>query len=174
MTEDLRYPIGKFQFNPDHSPAQRAEWIAAVAELPDRLREAVAGLTEQQLDTPYREGGWTVRQVVHHIADTNINCFVRFKLGMTESVPAIKPVDENTWAETPDNKVPAETSLRLLDGLHARWTALLKGMTDEDFARKVEHPVSGTMALDRLLALYSWHGRHHTAHITALRQRMGW
>jgi uncharacterized damage-inducible protein DinB len=174
MTEDLRYPIGKFQFDPNVTPEQRQAGIAAVEALPQRLRAAVAGLTEEQLETPYREGGWTVRQVVHHLADANVNSYVRFKLGMTEQTPPIKPFEENGWATTPDTKAPVEASLQLLDGLQARWAMLLKGMSPADFARTVAHPVAGEMTLDRVLALYAWHGRHHTAHITALRQRVGW
>jgi hypothetical protein len=136
---------------------------------------AVDGLDEEQLDTPYRPGGWTVRQVVHHLADSHINAFVRFRLGLTEDQPTIKPYDEKLWAELADcRNAPVEMSLSLLEGLHQRWVMLLTGMSDSDYARTIHHPESGILRLDTYLATYGWHSRHHVAHITNLRERLGW
>ena len=175
MNKDLRYPIGKFQWEDGLSEARRREMIEGIAETPAKLRAAVAGFTEKQFDTPYREGGWTVRQVVHHLADSHLNAYVRFKLAMTEDEPTVKTYEEQLWAETPDAKAaPAELSLALLDGLHQRWALLLRSMSAADFNRKFTHPEHGKMTLERLLGLYVWHGRHHTAHITGLREREGW
>jgi hypothetical protein len=172
---DPRYPIGRFEFPERLSPAERAACIDQIAAAPAALRRAVAGLTAAQVDTPYRDGGWTVRQVVHHVPDSHLNAYVRFKLGLTEDRPAIKPYEEKRWATTPEVAVvPIEVSLALLDALHARWVALLRALTPEDFARVITHPEWGTPSLDQLLAQYAWHGRHHTAHVTSLRQRMGW
>jgi uncharacterized damage-inducible protein DinB len=176
MTEldDLRYPIGRF--NPPASilPAIRAEHIQTLRKLPERLRAAVDGLSDAQLDTPYREGGWTVRQVVHHLPDSHGNCYVRFKLALTEDWPTIKPYDEAAWAELADSKMPVEGSLAFIEGLHERWVALLESMTEMEFHRGFNHPERGRMTLDKTLALYDWHSRHHTAHITSLRARKGW
>jgi hypothetical protein len=167
---DPRYPIGKFSFPESSTPEQRREWIREIEEAPGCLRAAVAGLTEEQLDTPYRPGGWTVRQVVHHLPDSHMNSFVRFKLALTEETPTIKPYDEALWAKLPDAVgTPIETSLRLLEGLHGRWVRLLESMSDADFARAFHHPEAGMIRLDQNLALYAWHGKHHVAHITSLR-----
>jgi len=172
---DPRYPVGKFEKPSQVTDAQRREAIATIAAMPAKLKAAVAGLNAQQLATPYRDGGWTVAQVVHHLADSHGNAFFRFKFGMTEQNPTIKPYDEAKWAETADCKdVPAEVSLAIVDGLHQRWNALLKSMQPADFARPLFHPEHGSITLDYMLALYSWHSRHHVGHITALRQRNGW
>jgi hypothetical protein len=171
---DLRYPIGKFVPPAEDSAALRKEQIRAIRELPGALREAVSGLSDAQLDTPYREGGWTVRQVVHHIGDSHMNSFVRFKLALTEDCPTIKPYNEAAWAQLPDSLQPVEDSLLLVESLHARWTALLEAMSEEDFKREFIHPESGRQPLSKSVAIYAWHGRHHTAHITGLRQRQGW
>jgi hypothetical protein len=139
------------------------------------LRAAVLGLSEEQLDTPYRPGGWTVRQVVHHVPDSHMNAYVRFKLALTEEAPTIKPYAEARWAELPDTRLtPPEVSLTLLDNLHERWVNILRNMTPEDFERRLQHPEKGLLTLDAMLSLYSWHGRHHVAHVNGLRQRMGW
>ena len=172
---DLRYPIGKFDWQGESSPAQREQFINNISELPARLRAAVAGLTDEQLDTPYRDGGWTVRQVIHHVADSHLNSYVRFRLALTEATPTIKAYDEAQWAELEDaRRAPAEVSLGLLESLHDRWVRLLRSLQPEDFARQFRHPERGTMSLDANLALYAWHGQHHTAHINNLRQRRGW
>ena len=140
------------------------------------MREAIRGLNEKQLDTPYRDGGWTVRQVVHHVPDSHLNAYTRVKLALTENAPTIKPYDEAAWAALPDSRsTPIETSLRMLEALHERWTGLLRSMKPEDFQRRFTHPEHGkTFTLDWLVAMYAWHGRHHVAHITSLRERMGW
>lgn len=172
---DLRYPMGKFHWKGALNDADRAELIAQIADTPARLREAVKGLTPEQLDTPYRPEGWTVRQVVHHLPDSHMNSYVRFKLALTEDAPAIKTYDEALWARLPDSaSTPVETSLTLLEALHERWVILLRSMSQSDFARKVNHPEHGLINLDYLLAIYGWHGRHHVAHVTSLRERMGW
>jgi len=172
---DLSYPIGKFQFSGSSSAADRSRYIEEIAAAPARLREAIRGLSAAQLDTPYRPGGWTVRQVVHHLPDSHVNAYVRFKLALTEDEPQIKTYDEARWAETPEvRSTPVETSLALLEALHARWTELLRGLSAADFARKLRHPELGVVGLDRYLAMYAWHGKHHVAHVAALRQRNGW
>ncbi len=172
---DPRYPIGPFTRVTSLSPAQRAACIDQIAAAPAQFRRAVTGLTPAQLDTPYRDGGWTVRQVVHHLPDSHMNAYIRFKLGLTEDAPAIKTYEEKDWAETAEvAATPVAVSLSLLEALHQRWVALLKAMTPPQFARTIRHPEWGTPALDAMLALYAWHGRHHTAHVTALRDRMGW
>jgi uncharacterized damage-inducible protein DinB len=175
MATDLRYPIGNFQWEDGLSEARRREMIDQIAETPAKVRAAVEGFSEQQFSTPYREGGWTVRQVVHHLADSHLNAYVRFKLAITEDEPTIKTYEQQLWAETSDARTaPAEISLTLLDALHQRWALLLRSMRAADFSRKFIHPEHGKMTLERLLGLYAWHGRHHTAHITGLRERMGW
>lgn len=174
MTEDLRYPIGKFSGQPPRDDAERQEFLKAVEETPAKLRVAVQGLSDQQLDTPYREGGWTVRQVVHHVPDSHLNSYIRFKWALTENEPTIKAYYEERWAELPDSKMPIQVSLTLLDSLHRRWTNLLRSFKADDWNKTLRHPELGVMTLDKLLALYAWHGRHHVAHITGLRQRMGW
>jgi uncharacterized damage-inducible protein DinB len=172
--DDLRYPIGKFQSPAASTPESRAAHIEVLRQLPDRLRAAITGLSDAQLDTPYREGGWTVRQVVHHLADSHANSYIRFKLTLTEDSPTIKPYDEAAWARLPDSRIPVEPSLDFVAGVHARLVALLESMTEEDFQRGFNHPERGRMTLGTNLALYDWHSRHHTAHITKLRERMGW
>ena len=173
---DPRYPIGPFQLTDDKlTDEQRQELIAQFAAAPARLRAAVAGLNDAQLDTPYREGGWTVRQLAHHVADSHMNGYIRVKFALTEDVPTIKAYDENTWVKLGDTPAtPIETSLNLLEALHERWANLFRSLTLEEFARTFRHPELGTLSLNRQLALYAWHGRHHTAHVTALRERMGW
>jgi uncharacterized damage-inducible protein DinB len=172
---DLSYPIGKFSPESNLSPQRREELIAQIAEAPARLRAAVQGLSPQQLDTPYRPQGWTVRQVVHHVPDSHMNSYVRFKLALTETEPTIKPYEQQLWAELTDTRqTPVETSLMLLECLHQRWVLLLKGMADRDWQRTFRHPELGAVRLDTNLALYAWHGRHHVAHIASLRERMGW
>jgi uncharacterized damage-inducible protein DinB len=175
MSADLRYPVGQAERHQHLQAEQRLPLIETIAQLPAKLGAAVAGLNAAQLDTPYRPGGWTVRQVVHHVADSHMNSFVRFKLAVTENTPTIKPYEEKLWAETVDTKkAPIDLSLKLLDGLHARWVLLLRSLTDEDWARLLKHPERGTVTLDENLCLYAWHCRHHVAHITALREREGW
>ena len=175
MIDDLRFPTGTFHFNPDVTPEIRRQSIAAIREAPSALRAAVGGLTEAQLNTPYREGGWTVRQVVHHVPESHMNAYIRFKLALTEDNPTIKPYDEDAWSKLGDvPRAPIETSLVLLDALHARWVTLLELLTPSDFERPLVHPDVGPMPLDRLLQMYAWHGRHHTAHVTSLRTREGW
>ena len=177
---DLQYPVGKFTWNRTGegllaSEAEREQWLAEIAATPANLRAAVAGLTDEQLDTPYRPGGWTVRQVVHHLADSHMNAYVRFRLTLTESEPTIKPYDEGLWAQLNDARTaPTELSLALLDSLHQRLVLLLRGVKPEDFARKLNHPEHGRVALEKYLAMYAWHGKHHVAHITGLRERSGW
>ena len=174
MEGDLRYPVGRFQRVENLTPDQRTPLISAIAETPAKLRQAVAGLNEQQLDTPYRPGGWTVRQVVHHLPDSHMNSFIRFKLGLTENEPTIKTYEESLWAKLADAKAPIEPSLVLLESLHTRWITLLDSLSPSDWKRAVRHPEMGLLTLDGLLQLYSWHGRHHVAHITSLRERNGW
>jgi uncharacterized damage-inducible protein DinB len=172
---DLRYPIGRFALVATLTPAQRGTCIAQIAAAPDGLRRAVAGLDDRQLDTPYRPGGWTVRQVVHHVPDSHLNAYTRFKLACTEDVPTIKTYDEARWAELVEARTaPIEMSLDLLTALHRRWVLFLESLPPPAFARTVRHPEWGTPSVDDLLAQYAWHGRHHTAHITSLRERMGW
>jgi uncharacterized damage-inducible protein DinB len=172
---DLRYPIGKLVSVPNLNESQRAQLIDAIQEAPERLASAVAGLSDAQLDTPYRPGGWTVRQVVHHVPDSHMNALVRFKLALTEEQPTIKTYDEARWAELADAKTtPIEPSLALLENLHKRWVQLLRSLTPDQWSRKMQHPEIGLVALDHYLQVYAWHGRHHVAHITALRQRSGW
>jgi uncharacterized damage-inducible protein DinB len=173
--EDLRYPIGRFR-RPDRlTPDERRDAIEAIANLPAELRAAVEGLSPEQLDTPYRPGGWTVRQVVHHVPDSHVNAYVRFKLALTEDEPTIRTYQEARWAELPEARTAApRVSLALLEAVHARWVAALASVGPEVWERTLVHPDSGRMTVDGLLALYVWHGRHHTAHVTSLRRRMGW
>jgi len=172
--QDLRYPIGRADLRSPLAAGERAQRIDAIATTPAQLRLAVAGLTDAQLDTPYRPGGWTVRQTVHHVADSHMNAFVRFRLGLTEENPTIKPYDEKAWTELPDMRLPIDVSLRLLDALHERWAHLLRATPASAFQRQIFHPENGPMSLDAVVSLYFWHGRHHTAHITRLRERQGW
>lgn len=173
--DDLRYPVGKLSYDTAVTPGKRTAWIRQIAETPAAMRSALRGLTDAQLDTPYRPAGWTLRQVAHHVPDSHMNAFVRFKLALTEDNPTIKPYNESEWAKLADVKLtPVETSLEILDALHRRWVLLLESMQPEDFARPLLHPENGPMTLDRLLQMYAWHGRHHVAHITSLRQRENW
>jgi len=175
VTMDLSYPIGRFEWPESAGPEMRAQWIGEIEAAPAWFGAAVRGLTAQQLDTPYRPGGWTVRQVVHHVADSHLHSYIRFRLALTEDQPTIKPYDQDKWAELPDARTaPAEISLQLIDSLHRRWVLLLRSMSDADFARTFLHPERGVMRLDVTLAMYAWHCRHHAAHITGLRERMGW
>lgn len=172
---DLRYPIGKFKWEGQTSDQQRRQHIDEIGAAPARLRDALKGLSEQQLETPYRPGGWTVRQVVHHLPDSHMNAYVRFKLALTEENPTIKPYEEARWAELTDGRTaPVATSLALLESLHHRWVMLLTSLTTADWARTFQHPELGPMTLEKNLALYAWHGKHHVAHITSLRDRNGW
>ena len=171
----LQYPTGKFSFKDDMTQEKRNNCILDIESAPAKLRQAVNGLTDKQLDTPYRPGGWTVRQVVHHLPDSHTNAYIRMKLALTQEVPTICAYDEKEWAKLHDVfQTPAEVSLSLLDSLHKRWTVLLKSLTEADCKRKLIHPESGLKTVDWLIALYAWHGKHHTAHITSLRERMGW
>ncbi|HET9039861.1 MAG TPA: putative metal-dependent hydrolase [Gemmatimonadales bacterium] len=173
---DLRYPIGKFAYDGAMTDARRAACVARISAAPAALRAAVAGLSDAQLDTPYRPDGWTVRQVVHHVPDSHLNAYVRMRLALTEDVPTIKPYEEARWAELPDARtLPVEVSLALLEALHVRWTALLRTFGAVEGARQLRHPEHGRlMTIDELLALYAWHGEHHVAHVTSLRDRSGW
>lgn len=171
----LQYPIGKYLLQ-EYSEETKSKWIDDIDDLPEHLRAAVVNLDEQQLQTPYRKGGWTVHQVVHHVADSHINAYCRFKLGYTEERPIIRPYDEKRWAETADVKVlPVDVSLTLLEAIHRRWVEVLKSFTDKDFQRTVYHPEHGKeFTLWHLLGMYAWHGRHHVAHITSLQGRINW
>jgi uncharacterized damage-inducible protein DinB len=175
-SSDPRYPIGPFQRRDELTPDERAAMLEDIAATPARLREAVAGLTGEQLDTPYREGGWTLRQVVHHVPDSHLNAYCRLKLALTEEQPTIRPYDESLWAKLEDvQRTPVEVSLTLLESLHSRWMDLFRSMKPDDFRRTFRHPEhDGTQTLDWLVAMYSWHGRHHVGHITSTRQRLGW
>ncbi|HTJ24140.1 MAG TPA: putative metal-dependent hydrolase [Gemmatimonadaceae bacterium] len=173
--EDLQYPVGRYQRPESLNAAQRQTAIDTIAATPRAMRDAVSGLNDAQLDTPYRPDGWTVRQVVHHVPDSHMNAYTRFKLTLTEHTPTIKPYDQSAWALLEDSRSTAiETSLTLLETLHDRWVRVLRAMTAADFARTLNHPENGVMTLDQLLAMYDWHSRHHVAHIVNLRQRNGW
>ncbi|MDQ2666290.1 MAG: putative metal-dependent hydrolase [Gemmatimonadota bacterium] len=172
---DLRYPIGKLARKSELTSAERASAVDTIALAPHQLRRAVEHLSDEQLDTPYRPGGWTVRQLVHHVADSHMNAYTRFRLALTEDNPTIKPYDEARWAELEDARtLPIGVSLDLLDRMHERLDVLLRATPAEKFSRTVSHPENGPTTLDALLNTYAWHGRHHTAHVTALRERMGW
>lgn len=172
---DLRYPIGKMEMPKEITAAKRQQAIESIAATPKNLREAVRGLDDAQLDTPYREGGWSVRQVIHHVPDSHMNAYVRLKLALTEVAPTIKPYEEGAWAELADSKgAPIEVSQKLLEALHERWDRLWRSLKPEDFSRPLVHPENGERNIDWLLFLYEWHGRHHTAHITELRKQRGW
>jgi len=172
---DPRYPIGKYAMPAEVTPSKRAEAIREIASAPEKVRAAVVGLNDTQLDTPYREGGWTVRQVVHHLADSHMNAYMRWRLALTETEPTIKPYEESAWAKLEDAAhAPIEVSLRLLEPLHERWVRLLRSIKQDEFARTFRHPEHGVRTLDWMLFLYSWHGNHHTAHITELRKQKGW
>ena len=172
---DLRFPIGPFTRPASSMAGIRAAHIQTLSQLPERMKTAVAGLDDHQLDTPYRDGGWTVRQVVHHVADSHSNAYIRFKLALTEDWPTIKPYNEAAWADLSDARwLPVQVSLDLTTALHVRWVSLLESLSDLDFHKGYVHPESGRQNLAQVLAIYDWHSRHHTAHITHLRQRMGW
>ncbi len=172
---DLRYPIGKFKLESTITEELRLKWIEEIAETPAQLRASVEGLIPDQLNTPYRPNGWTVRQVVHHVPDSHLNSYVRFKLALTEDEPTIKAYYEDRWAQLQDSTItPIESSLTMLDMLHQRWVILLRSMTAEQWSRTFRHPEVGILTLDTTLGLYAWHGKHHVAHITSLRDRMGW
>jgi uncharacterized damage-inducible protein DinB len=175
MMTDLRYPIGKFHFAGPLTDEQKKNCLDDIARAPANLRAAIKGLSESQFDTPYRPGGWSVRQVVHHVPDSHLNSYVRFKLALTENEPTIKTYAEDRWAELDDTKTtPVEVSLTLLEALHDRWMRLLRSLTPEEWKRTFRHPELGAMTLEKTLALYAWHGRHHVSHITGLRDREGW
>jgi hypothetical protein len=172
---DLSYPIGPCEWPKSVDAGARAEYLRQMADAPDRFRTAVHGLDDARLDTQYRPGGWTVRQVVHHVADSHMNAYVRFRLALTENEPTVKPYDQAAWAELADARTgPVATSLSLIDGIHARWVALAGSLPDAAFSRAYLHPKDGRVPLGVVLAVYAWHGRHHAAHITGLRERMGW
>ena len=173
--DKVRYPIGDFGLDPQVTAAKRRLWIRQMDETPRRLAETVAGLTDEQLAVPYRDGGWTSKQVIHHLADAHLNGFARFKLALTEDTPPIKTYEEALWAETADGRdAPVELSLHLLNALHRRWTILLGSLPETDFARAFSHPERGLMTIDKAIQLYAWHGQHHSAHINAFRMRQGW
>jgi uncharacterized damage-inducible protein DinB len=170
---DLSYPIGRFETPPHVTAESRRQAVDAIDELPSRMREAVANLSDAQLDLPYRPGGWTVRQLVHHVADSHMNAYIRLKLAVTEDRPTIKPYDQNLWAELSDMRLPVAISLSLLDGIHARWSVLCRSLTPEQFLRTFHHPEIGEVTIDTHLQMYAWHSRHHVAHVTSMRTRMG-
>jgi uncharacterized damage-inducible protein DinB len=172
--EELRYPIGRFIPPATTDPDNRSSQIETLRLLPERLRAAVQSLSSAQLDTPYREGGWTVRQLVHHIADSHANAYIRYKLALTEDWPTIKPYDEAAWSRLPDSLLPIDGSLAMIGAIHERWVAMLESLSDVDFLRGYNHPESGRQTLATVLALYAWHSSHHTAHITNLRSRQNW
>ena len=173
--DDLRYPIGKLQIQMQATPAQRRQWIVQIEEAPARMRAAVQGLDEKQLNTPYRPGGWTVRQVVHHVPDSHLNAYIRLRWALTENEPIIKAYDEARWAELADARTaPIELSLALLEAVHSRWVLLWRALGDADWERPLRHPEMGQLNITGLASMYGWHSLHHVAHITALRQRMGW
>ena len=172
---DLRYPIGRFVPDAESTPANRSRHIDGIATFPQRFRQATIDLSERQLDTPYRDGGWTVRQLVHHVPDSHVNAYIRSKLALTEDVPIIKPYDEDAWSRLKDTELTSiEVSLALLEAIHERWSTLLRNLPAEDFQRKFNHPEAGVHDIDWLIASYDWHGKHHLAHITSLRERMKW
>jgi DinB superfamily len=174
MSSDPRYPVGPEPVFEPVTVATRRKYIDVVAELPAGIRAAVGGLTATQLETPYRAGGWTVRQVVHHLADSHMHAFMRLKWALAEDAPTIKPYDERVWAELPDSAVDIGVSLGILDGVHARWLALYRGMDEARFGRAFIHPERGRLTLDHHLHIYAWHSRHHVAHVTELRRAQGW
>lgn len=174
MTMDPRYPIGKYEPQP-FSEAQKEKWLLDIKFLPEELERSLLNLDTVQLETTYRDGGWTVQQLVHHVADSHMNAYMRFKLGVTEENPTIKPYEEKLWAELPDNQLPVNISITLLHALHQRWYTAIKHLKEADWNRTVVHPEHGRqMSLWFLLGLYAWHGKHHTAHITSLRERNNW
>ena len=174
-TKKLQYPIGEFHFDSEVTAKKREQYTTDYAAIPDELESAVAGLTDEQLDTEYRPGGWTVRQVVHHLADSHMNAYVRFKLVLTEDGPRVHSADQDAWAKLADARTaPIETSTRLFRLLHERWVIALQALSPEDYQRTFWHPWWETVSMEFLIQTYAWHGRHHVAHITSLRERMGW
>ena len=171
---EMKYPIGTFQFDDEITSSVINKWIDEIENLPSLLQDAVKNLDDEQLDTPYRSGGWTVRQVIHHVADSHMNAYVRFKLALTEETPIIKPYDETKWAELSDYKLPIEPSLLLLETLHKRWTNLLRNLTPADMEKTFIHPDSGEVSVSKNIGMYAWHGKHHLAHITSLCNRQDW
>ncbi|UOE53467.1 YfiT family bacillithiol transferase [Cytobacillus oceanisediminis] len=171
---DLRYPIGKFKYEGEPTTEVLDKWIIEIEELPLQLTEAVEGLRDEHLDTAYRSEGWTIRQVVHHIADSHLNSYSRFKLALTENNPTIKLYEEGKWAELPDSKLPIDISLKLIEALHSRWVCLLRSMKSDDLGKTFQHPESGVGKLGINIGIYAWHGRHHVAHITSTRDRLDW
>jgi hypothetical protein len=176
MNTDLQYPIGRFTLVTPIVDAMRRAAVEEIAALPERMRQAVAGLSDAQLDTPYRPGGWSVRQVVHHVPDSHVNAYIRLKLALTEDAPTIKPYDEKSWAELADARMPVDVSLAMLDSIHARWVALCRNLKPADWARTFIHPEypEGPRTIDWLIQIYAWHSNHHLAHVTSLRHRQGW
>ncbi len=174
MSEDLRFPVGKFDSDFEVTSDLRRQFIETISGLPEKLTEAVKNLSDKQLDTPYRPEGWTVRQVVHHIADSHLNSLCRFKLALTEEFPTIRPYHEDRWAELADSKMPIDVSMKIIEGVHSRFAELLNSMTDNEYKRKLNHPESGEWTLEKMLGMYDWHSRHHLAHITTLAERENW
>jgi hypothetical protein len=175
MNNDIRYPVGPCVWSPELSAEEKQQHLRDISEMPAKLRSAVAGLAAHHVDIPYREGGWSIRQIVHHIPESHMNAYVRFKLALTEHQPTIKPYDEKQWAETPDSLTgPIEASLDLAEALHRRWSLVLNNLTEADFEKTIRHPEIGVLKLKSMLAGYGWHSRHHVAQIVATRQRMGW
>ncbi|PKG23998.1 YfiT family bacillithiol transferase [Niallia nealsonii] len=171
---DERYPIGHFSYQEDEADKLIDTWITEIEMLPEKLAKAVSGLSEEQLETPYRVGGWTVRQVVHHLADSHLNAYTRFKLAVTEQNPIIKPYEEGEWAELADYKEPIEVSVQLLQALHTRLVVLLKSLNQEQLQKVFIHPDSGQVLVKENIGIYAWHGNHHLAHITSLCKKKGW
>ena len=172
---DPRYPIGKFEQKENYSPEDIRQCIHRIAGLPAKFEKVIQGLSDSQLNTPYRDGGWTVRQVVHHVADSHMNAYIRFKWTLTENTPVIKAYDEKAWAETPETKAPPSLSIELLKALHAKWTILLQALPMESLAKEFTHPQTNKQVrLDRLIGMYAWHGEHHLSHITSLKEKMNW
>jgi len=174
MSEDLRFPIGKFEADFEVTKELRDSFIKTIEDLPRALKQALDQLADEQIDTQYRPEGWTIRQVVHHVADSHLNSYCRFKLALTEDVPTIRGYHEDLWAELPDSEMDLISSMKIIEGVHSRWSKLLNSMSDEQFARKLNHPESGEWTLEKMLGLYDWHSKHHTAHITELRTRNDW
>ncbi|BAU26050.1 DinB family protein [Aneurinibacillus soli] len=171
---NVKFPIGQFRCDEEISFTQVNKWIEEICVLPTELHNIVEGLGDVQLDTPYRDGGWTIRQVVHHVADSHMNAYIRFKLALTENRPTIKPYDEGLWAELSDSKLPVAISLKLIEALHTKWAALLSNLTESDLKKEFIHPDSGVITVERNIGIYAWHGKHHLAHIQRLLERKGW
>jgi hypothetical protein len=175
MMSNVRYPIGPFKTEDIITPEKRKQYVDQLAQTPEKLRGIVGGLSPAQLDTPYRPDGWTIRQVIHHLADSHTNAYIRFKMALTEDTPTVKSYDQALWAELEDSRTASvEDSLSLFEGLYRRWAFLLKSLSAESFARKLNHPDAGIISLDRYLGMCVWHGHHHIAHIQELRQKMNW